>query len=288
MIDIPRNKHIGIIFTPRSGSHVVRHFLASALRFVNAAELFNLRVYREKFIIDEDTKIVTKVDNPLAGSSVIINDEDVPAWANENFKLLDDLSEINRYCVFGIFISDSFRGHEDILKTLASRDDVHFIELTRLDVLYSIISTAVSSVTGIWHSLQNNNVDSHNSKNVEKFSIDIPDVEMILNQYIYSVDVLNRIFNITDKLYYEQFQFNAYSNLLKIFPNVPKKLSGIPYNKFSGNYKDLIENLDEIEEFYENFVNQHPEYFPQYFGKLDNTLIPECQGRQPRNLLNLK
>jgi hypothetical protein len=69
-----------------------------------------------------------------------------------------------------------------------------------------------------------------------------------------------------------------------LFTGIPKQLVSFPVNKFSGNYKDLVTNIDEIEEFYEDFVNEHKEYFPQYFGKLPHIEIPKSQGSRPYNL----
>jgi hypothetical protein len=40
-IKILPNKHTGIIFDPRSGSHVLREFLSSVTDSINVGELFN-------------------------------------------------------------------------------------------------------------------------------------------------------------------------------------------------------------------------------------------------------
>ena len=61
-INIQPNKHIALLLTPRSGSTVLRAWLASSLNYLNLSELFNVNVVPPKILIEgEDVFVKTKL-----------------------------------------------------------------------------------------------------------------------------------------------------------------------------------------------------------------------------------
>ena len=108
-----------------------------------------------------------------------------------------------------------------------------------------------------------------------------------IRMYLENDKDIDKYFSDIPTIYYEQFQNNV-NNLRNLFEGIPKKIVSNPYTKLGINYKEYVENIDEIEDYYEQFVNDNKEYFPQYFGKLPHITIPSSQGRQPRDLSQLK
>ena len=276
-VELKANNHVGILFQPRSGSHVVRSFLSDMANLLNIGEFLNSSIVHLKFDIEDgDLKFM---DTPNRGNWVPdLSPAEKKIILNNNLNILQKMSDNNKYSVFGMPIGYHMEFYPDLSKILASRQDIQWVYLLRADVLYSMISAAVSYETDIWH----NNSSRPIIRQIDPFPILVDKLEEELNRYIKAMQDIDQKFKV-DVLYYEEFQFNV--NILRNrFTGFPKRIASIHYSKFQGNHKDFISNIDEIEDFYEQFVNEHKEYFPQYFSKLPGVIIPACQGRQPRDL----
>jgi hypothetical protein len=278
-INLSKDKHIGIIFHPRSGSHVLRHYLNSVLGGLNLGELFNPGVLHHVVNFDKDNRFATASLSDKDGTRVELSDEDTTKQVYEYFKLLDDLDAINTKAVFGVSPRSYMGTHPKIVSEISIKDNIQFIQLCRADVLYAIISIMISAESGEWHNLSRMQKD----RNVKKKIFDVRHVKQMLELYVEEQNEINTHFPNVPTLYYEQFQFNV-ANLNKLFSGIPSKLVSIPYGKFTGNHKDLVENLSEVEDIYEQFVNDNKEFFPQYFNKLPHVQIDKCQGRQPNSI----
>jgi len=280
-IELPKNKHIGLIFDPRSGSHAFRNYISSTLTISNLSEFLNPQVNPLHISVDKNKKVIYQYftnDVEKNPKYELFNNTNINHWANEKFNLLDDMTHLDIFGIFGIMIRNTLSSYPEIIKKIKERSDIYFIRSKRADVLYSIISIEISKHTTIWHNTDDKNTFSRvNIK--DKFDIPVNTIKKHLEMYIKCENLIEEIFDEMPVIYYEQWQNNI-RNLNKIL-TLPNKLVSIGYQKFSGNYKNLISNIDDIENYYEKFVNEHPEYFPQYFGKLPEIKIPELQGRQP-------
>jgi len=193
---------------------------------------------------------------------------------------LSILSRAQKYSVFNIYLPSFIDECPDIVKDLSLRKDIQYFHLKRADILYGIISSFVSIEHNMFH---NPNSDRIKERQGNRFSIPIKDIEKYLIWHVKKTQIIERYFEDLPTIYYEQFQMKPI-NMMNLFENIPKKIIDVNYNKFKGNHKDFVVNLDEIEDYYEKFVNEHAEYFPQYFNRLPEIKIPEYQGRQPKNL----
>jgi hypothetical protein len=245
---------------------------------MNLVELFNANVIQPEIIIDEDTSTASLIFLPRSGQ-LVENPINAEKETVTQLVMLDKLSKINKPAIFGILVRSYKNNYPAFIEKLSKQENIQFVHLTRADVLYGIISTIICDETTIWH----NKSDLQQERYVEKRIFNPSVILYCLNAYLDELKEIRTHFNSVHTIYYEQFQFNV-SNLHNLFSGIPKKIISIPFNKFVGNYKDIIKNLDEIEDLYEKFVNEHAEYFPQYFGKLPDVIIPACQGRQPRDL----
>lgn len=276
-VNLVPNKHIGIIFQPRSGSTVLRSFLKESTTNYDAGELFNHEVKTtEIFIINNEPQFIHHGKNLQGGLPPNMLYE----RSEKYLTYLSELTSIDRYLTFGIYLQSFMDHYPELIAQLSMRRDVQYFQLERADLLYSIISVSVSSLTKQFH----NNITKNNSRMVKrdlpKFFVPVEEVERGCRRYIDKQKLIKKHFNQLPTLYYEQFQLRP-ANLMNLFRGIPKRLVSLSVNKFIGNYKDSVLNLDEIEDFYEQFVNDHIEFFPQYAGKIPSLNIPESQGRQP-------
>jgi hypothetical protein len=284
-IILPNNKHIGIIMEPRSGSHALREYVISALEIFNLGEFLNPYIHTARLVIDKNKRIVHRLSDKKDGTSNydITDKETLDQWIEQKFSELDDMTSINEFGMFSIIIRNLLVHYPEIVKRIQQRPDMYFIRLKRADVLYSIISLEICKHTNIWHNKDQVNTFSREQiKN--KIEIPLNVINDHLEMYIKCEQLVEEIFGTVPEIYYEQWQ-NRLSNISKII-QLPNRIIPVGYQKFVGNYKNLISNIDEIEDHYERFVNENYTYFPQYFGKLPGITIPEFQGRQPRNLLS--
>jgi hypothetical protein len=246
---------------------------------LNLNELFNPGVVHNRIDIDYATKTVSRLALPNHGSGTELTVAEVQKQADDNLLLLDQMYSINKPAVFGILPQSYYELSHKYMNKLSANPNIQFIHLCRADVLYSIISIFTCIKSAEWH----NTTGKQKNRNINKYTVDIDRIKCGLDIYIKTQKEVKEHFGEVHKVYYEQFQFDT-SGLRNLFTGLPKNVVSIPYSKFIGNHKDLVENIDEIEDLYEQFVNDNKEYFPQYFGKLPHIQIPACQGRQPRDL----
>jgi hypothetical protein len=195
-----------------------------------------------------------------------------------NLEVLNTLHEKDIHAVFSVLLRSFSDEFPQLVTKLASNPDIQFIRLERADVLYSIISVMLAIKSEIWH----NSSASYLERPHTSEDLSLPALNSMLIDYINGYRDIENNFS-APIIYYEQFQHRV-TNILNLVDGVPKVIHPARVNKFSGNHKELVINLEEVEDFYEQFVNEHKEYFPQYFGKLPHIQIPACQGRQPRDL----
>lgn len=273
------DKHIGILFHPRSGSHVLRHYLGSITNSLNLGELFNPGVIQHGIEINIAEKFAASITSENTGTRTLLSDIDIIKQVDDNLSLLRLLYSINRTAVFGISPRSYNNSYPEFMQKICNQDNIQYLQLRRADLLYSVISTILSAESEDWHNMSR----KRQVRNSERHVFDLIRIENSLLMYIKEEKEIKEHFGEVPTIYYEQFQFNI-GGLRNLFTGIPKNIVSIPFDKFAGNHKDLVENLDEVEDLYEQFVNEYKEYFPQYFRKLQHITIPACQGRQPRDL----
>lgn len=292
---IEPNKHIGILFQPRSGSNVVRPYLSTVTDRKDLSELFNpVGQVAEPGALNYQLLGGGKITRSLKFSDgAPILPEDIIRVALPdaiaNLGMLREQTELKNPTVFGIHSHAYLEDVPAFFKLLLEAKNIQYFRLERADVLYSILSLIIARETGHWHNMARptDNVPVHTFTPVqdlpESFNIPIPELQQRLTRYVTVSREIEEYFGDLPTIYYEQFQFSV-ANLRNLFNGIPKKIVSIPVTKTGTDYKLIVSNLNEVEDFYEQFVNEHKEYFPQYFGKLPHIQIPACQGRQPRDL----
>ena len=281
-IKIEPNKHIALLLEARSGSSLLRQYLSEITGYYDLSELFNHRVKRVDISVDNEVHITYPPD----GGSTLETEVEVCNRSKNYLDQLDQLTILNKYSVFGVVINSYQTSFPELTQLLSVRTDIQPIRIERADLLYSFLSIAVSRKSDVWHNRTYENGTIAVNRDVAPITLPISWIEHMLNTYICSVNEIRKNFRDVPLIYYEQFQRTP-ATLMHLFTGIPEKIINHELNKFVGNYKELITNLSEVEDYYEQYVHSHSEYFPQYF---DNTLgitIPISQGRQPRNLLSL-
>lgn len=289
-ITISRDKHTGIIFDARSGSHVLRTFFAEVNDTINLGELFNpAQLINENNINHNDyIKSLMKGNRNFKYSGLnnkpgILDLDTCEQDDNENIETLKVEAEFSNYSVFSINLMPYDNRRENLFKKLVNSNVIQCIRLKRADLLSSILSIYFARTNSIWHKMDPNQIITAPE------TLKIP-MGYIIERLKINLEIdkdIDKYFSDIPTIYYEQFQNNIH-NLRNLFDGIPKKIVSNPYIKLGINYKNHVENIDEIEDYYEQFVNDNKEYFPQYFGKLPHITIPASQGRQPRNLSQLK
>ena len=281
-VTIESNKHIAFIIQPRSGSTVLRNYLSQLLNYNSAGELLNHNVNTVDIEI-KNNKIVKWIHpDPNIRPSEDMTIDDLTLRSYNNLNTLTQLTEIKKYCIFTVLVRSFRERGPDILTKLKERNDIQFIRQERADVLYSILSSFMSMLTDDWH---NNDPTTIKKRELKRGKLNIDGIMYHLNRYVEERKLIKEYFPDIPVIYYEQFQMSPVK-MIDMFNGIPKKLLSLSTSKFSDNYKDkeIITNIDEIEDLYETFVNDHIEYFPQYSGEHQIT-IPAHQGRQPKILL---
>jgi len=278
---ISTDKHICFVFQPRSGSHVLRQYIAESFGLTNLYEWFNVLLEEDEVTIN-DNKVSVKLNH--TAEKLNLNKTEIKDRTTKQLDILNKLSALNHRSVFTMYLSSYFNFNqdaEDSIKHITAQKNIQFIKLERADVLYSILSVAVASKSNQWHNISLKKVH----RTLEKFDYKIDNLNKALSLYIRNLDISNKYLKNIPTIYYEQFQLNP-KKINTLFSNIPNKIISVPYNTWGGNCKDYVKNLDEVENFYEKFVNNHSEYFPQYFDKLPGINIPSFQGKQPKQLIN--
>jgi LPS sulfotransferase NodH len=282
-ITIEPNKHIAFIIQPRSGSSVLRDYLSKLLNYGNAGELLNHNVTTVDIEIKNNEIVKWEhLDHNIPPSEDMTID-DLTLRSYNNLNTLTQLSEIKKYCIFTVLVRSFRERGSDILTKLKERNDIQFIRQERADVLYSILSIAMSVQTREFHNTDPNIIKK---RELKRGKLNIDGIMYHLNMYVEERKLIKEYFSDIPVVYYEQFQMSP-ARMMDMFNGIPKKIISLSTSKFSENYKDreIITNIDEIEDLYEQFVNDHIEYFPQYSGEHQIT-IPAHQGRQPKILLS--
>lgn len=273
-IKIDTSKHIAFLIYPRSGTTILRSYLCNLLGYRNASEIFNHHVTGTEIII-EDNRIV-KWFNTNARPNLSVSD--LIKRSHDYLNTLSKLTEINEFAVFSVFADSFYRDDHTILSELSKRSDIQFIRQERADLLYAILSIMVGLKTDTFHNLDK----MSKSRNMAKSYFDPDFVLGMLTKYVEEKKEINKYFPDTPIIYYEEFQMSPIK-MMYMFDGIPRKILNLEFSKFSENYKNLVVNLEEIENLYEKFVNDNIEFFPQYSG-IYNIEIPKHQGRQPRYL----
>ena len=254
----------------------MRHYLSSLLDRINLGEWFNTNTSHVAVNIDGEHVQVRLGEEFTSDKETT---EYISASLPGQIKILDRLSDINRLSVFGIHAGGYNRLYPEGLKIVQRQRNIQFIQLERADVLYSLFSRSIAMRTDVWH---NGNLQLV-SRDIKRFVYPMAELKETLLRYVIVRKYVLDCFGLLPTVYYEQFQFNT-GNIRNMFDGIPNKLISIPINKFVGNHKDLIVNLDEVETYYEEFVNTNREFFPQYFGNVPGIIIPASQGYQPHLL----
>jgi len=289
-IKILRDKHTGIIFDPRSGSHVLREFFSSVTDNTNGGELFNPSLSIDENFINHLDHVHSSMKGKRSFSYLgITKSDDMTDFAacdqddNENLETLKVEAGFSNYFVFSINSIPYGTRRENLFKKFINSDNIQYIRLKRADLLSSFLSIHFARTNKIWHRTDPNEIIHV----PELIKIPMDYIEERLRLHLETDKDIDKYFPDIPTIYYEQFQNNIH-NLRNLFEGIPNKIVSNPYIKLGINYKTHVENIDEIEDYYEQFVNDNKEYFPQYFGKLPHVTIPASQGRQPRDLSQLK
>ena len=277
MITLQPNKHIGLLFQPRSGSHLLRGYLAELANLADLGEIFNHDGGTQKrFQITNSTATTVTLHDTMDSSKLPTIDRFNRSLGH--IDVLNTLHEKDIHAVFTVLLRSFSAEFPQLVTKLSSNPNIQFIRLERADVLYSIISVILAIRSEIWHNPSASNLERPQTS----FKVSLSVLTRMLTEYIDGYRDIENNFS-APIIYYEQFQHRV-ANILNLVDGVPKVIYSVRVNKISGNYKESIENLSEVEDLYEQFVNDHKEYFPQYFGKVPHVQIPACQGRQPRDL----
>ena len=276
-IPIRPDRHIGLLFNARTGSTVLRNYFKQVLKFVDLAEMFNHYVKRVKIDFSGEPQFVFDFTDTRS-----YDDQETNIQISlDCLKNLTELTRRKKFSVFGVLFESWYCAFPELTEMLSARDDIQFIDLRRGDVLYGLLSTQVSLLSEQFHN--DFNIGQKvvaKKRNVEPFEFSLDDLETGLWKYRNHCEIVAKHFPNTPVLYYEQFQRTP-ANLMNLFSGIPKRICSVNVTKFEGNYKDLVTNLDEVEDFYANFVCENPECFPQYFGYVPYIEIPKSQGWQP-------
>ena len=147
------NKHTGIIFTPRSGSHVLREFLSSVTNNKSGGEIFNPT--RNKG--DDEENLLLEGNRKfrhlgLTGDHTI-DQETCKQDDIENIETLTLEASLSNYFVFTVnstgYQTTEYR--ENILKRLANSNNIQCFRLKRADVLWSFLSICFAKNNNVWH-----------------------------------------------------------------------------------------------------------------------------------------
>jgi hypothetical protein len=258
-INLPKNKHIAVILEPRSGSHAFRNYISSSLDILNLGEFLNPINPQQAVTIDKNKKTaltfkdVFRRDSDFDFDNIKINN-----WVDKSLTILNDVASVEHYAIFSLLIKNVLCCYPDVIRKIKNNPNIDFIRLKRIDVLYGIVSIEICKYTEIWHNIDQRDTFSRvNMKN--KLNIPIDEIKFHLEMYIKCENLIKEIFGNVPVIYYEQWQNNI-RNLNKII-TLPNKLISIELTKFAGDYRDLISNINEIEDYYREFVKEHSEYF---------------------------
>ena len=263
MIHIESNKHIGILFQPRSGSHVLQHLLSKLSNRANIQEYFNFTVEPHEFGV-VDGKYITTEKKLYSG--IHLSESEIIDQADNRFTKIQQLTDINKFSVFKILIPSYVDAYPDISDMLTKRSDMQFIRINRKDMLYSFISVLLCRTDKLWHSSLGTELNAISVQHDVGGKILFPNelLTFFLERQVRCERHIRKYFGELPTIYYEEFEHRPL-NILNKFSGIDKKIIAVPYNKIRGNYRELISNIYEIEGNFDKFINANAEYFPQYF-----------------------
>jgi hypothetical protein len=272
-IHIEPNKHICIFFHPRSGSTALRLHLTEVIPGLqNLQEFFNLYVkykfefQNNKFVQIGDTESV--VTRPIAEKKQMIKNR---------LNHLDRCTQNGLYSVFTAYVQSYMRHTPELTKQLMAREDVQYFYLQRADLLTGVLSLEAANRINIFH-----NYGNTRQRTIKPFQVSMSRIKGILDLYVQTQQELEAADPSIRKIYYEEFQTDP-NNMNLLFSGIATRENDISIRRFEDqiNYKNYIINIDEVEDYYRNFVFDNIRYFPQYSGELTRITIPSFQGTQP-------
>lgn len=258
-VAIAPNKHIALIFRPRSGSHILRKYLSATLGIHNFGEIFNLlHDFSSQIQFTDDNPPRVKVEH-LNKNFFDLSQDNVQELqrevARKNIATLNKLTELGEWGVFGIHLSSFDKFYPELLNEILSRSDIQPIRLQRKDILYGMLSIMVS-VKSEFH---NYDTDTIITRPVEPFEVEKTKLIKFLDQHVRFCKNMDHQCPELPIIYYEQFQQTP-TQLMNLFTGLPRKLVSIPYSRWGGNYRDLVTNIEEVEAWYSEYQSEHPEY----------------------------
>lgn len=267
-VHLSPTKNIGVVFQPRSGSHVLVDYLATALGFNNLAEIFNASL---------TPTITDNVVEFVNGGEPFLDKSDHNRLNTDMLARLDFVRKLHKteHSVFKIFLESYIDVSPNLSNDICQLENTQFIRLERANVLEAMMSRHIAIKSGVWHHKISDGMSVSRVFANNMPTVTFPPALLVkyLNTYIASQIHAQQYFGNAQIIYYEQFQQNA-GILRNIFTGIPKKFASIPYTKLPGNSVDLISNVDEIADIYAQFVTDHSEFFPQHFDKLPGLSIP--------------
>jgi hypothetical protein len=269
MIKIDKEKNIGIIFEPRSGSTVLASYLSQSTNMTNLEEIFVASATQKISIHPVNNTVTVSKDNEFIQP---YGTDEVKKVLDARFANWKSVEKIN-LSIVKIYVESYINVYPEFTSILKN-ENMQFINLERADFFYSFISTNVSDRDNRWH-----NVDKISARReLEKYSIAPEYLIRWCNNYIKKTDHVRNHFPDIPTIYYEQFQNNIHA-LRKMFTGIPNILPSIPYTKFLGKQTDYIENIDELTDCFLEFANKNREYFPAYFNEIPGIKLPDVKEK---------
>lgn len=265
-IPIELNKHICIFFQPRSGSTALRSHLTEVIPGLqNLQEFFNLFI-KYKFEFKEGKFVQIGQTESILKRSV----SDLKQMIENRLSHLDKCTAKGLHSVFTAYIQSYFRYSPELTKRLMNRSDVQYFYIQRADLLTGILSMETAGQIKIYH-----NYGNKVERNIKPFNISMVRFKNLLNLYLQSQQELETADTNIRRIYYEEFQDDP-NNMNLLFTGIAKRQHDIQVRKFEDqvDYRKNITNINELEDYYYNFVSDNIRYFPQYSGQLPRLNLP--------------
>lgn len=245
-ISIDKNKHIGILSYPRTGSTILQDFLCQAFHKINLFEMMHLHGLHN-FEYEDTLKISTKTEKLYIPET-------------EFNKRIDILKSLTKDNVFGVFkIFDVYiKEFSSLTKKLIS-DDIQIIRLERKNKLNALLSMYLCRHTKTWRITSENEYKNLKNHLLNNFiTIDINLLTRDLNFMVEANEYKNRNFKNVPIIYFEDFEDDPSISFNKIFKtNVNFNTSSKRHTLNSIQY---MKNTEEILNVYETFK--------QYFNNI--------------------
>lgn len=238
---IDRNKHIGILSYPRTGSTILQDFLCQAFHKINLFEMMHLHDIHS-FEYKDHLKISLKTEK-IYTPEIEFN------------KRIEILKSLTKDKIFGVFkIFDVYiKEFSGLTKKLIS-DDIQIIRLERRNKLNALISTYLCRHTKIWRvtsEFENENVKNHLLNNFITVNINL--LIRDLNFMIKVNEYKNRKFKNVPIIYFEDFEDNPSNSFNKMFGTNIDFIT--PSKRHTLNSIQYIKNSEEVLNVYNKFKN---------------------------------